>query len=277
MRKPLYFSLFVLSTYNHTFLSIIDRSTCEGNGHTRGKRPLYQRLFQKPKPFSDHEKGCVFMPTSKQDRLQVGQANEAVSMFGIAMSCESHHQEGETEIQFHISFAPDKSVGARFHSALFEVSFYQHSDDGTCRLLNVRDFKPKDEVGTVSEVHIRKNLEASMGVKGGASFVSLETTATGSTTAEYTKKTASRVQGANTHTSTVRWTFQEDAGHAAEGGLQTHYVVCARVPRAEIMSIKFWAKAILGGHKSKVELKMGSMESLYEKALYLRDLQPEET
>jgi len=221
----------------------------------------------------------VFIPNSKQDRLQIGQANEAISMFGIALSCESH-QDGETEIQFHISFAPDRNVGARFHSALFEVSFYQHSDDGTRRLLNVRDFQPKDEVGKGSEVHIRKNLEASMGVKGGASFVSLETAATGSTTEEYTKKTASRVQGANTHTSTVRWTFQEDAGHAAEGGLETHYMVCARVPRAEIMSIRFWAKAILGlvkGPKSKVELNMGTMESLYEKALYLRDLHPEET
>jgi hypothetical protein len=86
------------------------------------------------------------------ERLQIGTANEAVSSFSIALSCESH-QNGETEMQFHISFMPDPTIGARFQSAVFEVTFFvpvcflfccRHVVD--CSWVDCRGFYPAKKV-----------------------------------------------------------------------------------------------------------------------------------
>lgn len=173
---------------------------------------------------------------------------------------------------------PDPTIGARFQSAVFEVTFFHEHDDGSHHSLTVRDFKPKDEIGDPTEVLVRKGLNTSIGVSAGPSLASLATSAMSSNAEEYTKKTASRVKGATTHTSTVMWTFMEDTGHAAEGGLKASYTVCAHIPRAEITSIRFWGKAMLvRARRMKVELRMGSRTSLYEKVVDLGGLHPEET
>lgn len=195
---------------------------------------------------ADPEPKAVIIPSMINDSLLIGRANDCDSLFTIVL--RSAAPGNIQTLNFNISFCTNSTIHAHFVNTIFNITFHDVDRKGIHHPIKIIDLSPRAQVIESVDresVHQHANLSFAITIPARETHAHSE----------------SRVHGRIGGTSTATWVLER-----SEQGPDS-YNVSVMLPAANVISVKYWARALLMDGRRKTLLKLGSSEEEFERTI----------